>query len=201
MATDAAQSVDPKRQQAAILELSKCQLWEKMPGPIGQLWCKKSKIVEWLINAGFSEAEAMAAIGEHLHFGRLSLLSMPSLNSPFVHTRWLVGAGPMHQYVVNLTTPSHAVPDDDEDGPITIDHAAGMMLMASKTIQNNMSENRQTAPQASKPGKPAIYSYKELRLWLISVWPEKGHYLPQNYAAAVALFPRDQVSSREESPA
>lgn len=74
------------------------------------------------------------------------------------------------------------------DDPITLEEAAGLLLLEAKTIQNRGTEGRPKPAIGGGKGKRAIWSYNTFRPWLLDNFPDREDRLPGDYEEAKKLF-------------
>jgi hypothetical protein len=74
------------------------------------------------------------------------------------------------------------------DDPITLEQAAALVQVAINTIYNRRTEDRPKPIAVAGGRSPLVFSYCQLRPWLLEKFPSSAHRLPVDYEAARQLW-------------
>ena len=80
------------------------------------------------------------------------------------------------------------LPSKSFDDPITWEQAAKLMGWTAKYLSNIGVGGRPAARQPARGGRPAVYSYAELRPWLLAKYPNTPMTPPKSYEKAKEIF-------------
>ena len=84
--------------------------------------------------------------------------------------------------VVDLEQDISNVPND----PITLEQILRLVQREPQTFYNQGKKPRPAIPK--RGSQVAVYSYADIRPWLIDTWPGSAYRLPENYEEAKKDF-------------